>query len=117
MTYDERDLSHLRMFILDVLRHDDIENCPSILRMLNNRGCIGWREFWPSDFSDVEVLQELRHLAGEGHIQVLREIGQENQLEPIALDLITEIDEHVWFALTDSGRDAWAQWDPPSEDQ
>lgn len=110
-----RDLGQLRMFILDVLRHDDIENLDSILKLLNNPGCIGWRVFWPDDFVAAEVLPQLCVLAAEGKVQALRETGRGDEFEPIAAGQIVA-DERIWFSLTDVGREAWDAWDPPTED-
>lgn len=109
-----RDFKQLRMFILDALRHDDIENLDSILKLLNNPGCIGWRVFWPGDFVVGEVVPQLRALATEGKVQSLRETGRGDELEPIAPDQIVT-DERIWFALTDVGREAWDAWRPPTE--
>ena len=111
----ERDFGQLRMFILDVLRHDDIESLSSVLNMLNNPGCIGWRVFWPDDFTANEVVPELRGLATEGLIKARQETGDGDQLVPISPEQISQ-DESIWFALTDRGREMWDAWTPPTED-
>jgi hypothetical protein len=114
MPDEGHDPAQIRMFILDVLRHDDIENLVSILKLLNNRGCIGWRAFWPEEFSPGEVVPQLQHLVHEGLVRALRETGQGDELEPITPDRINATDERLWFALTDAGRHAWNEWDPPT---
>ena len=108
-----RDLGQLRMFILDVLRHDDIENLGSILKLLNNPGCIGWRVFWPDDFVAGEIIPQLCALAAEGQVHALRETGRGDEFEPISPEQIVA-DERIWFALTDAGRRAWDEWNPPT---
>ena len=110
--------NQLRMFILDVLRHDVIEQVPSIIKMLNDDGGIGWRDCWPHDFSEREVLPELELLVRSGHVQVLLEQESGNEVVPIP---ISEADvghnwSCLWFGLTPSGRDLWNNWVPPKSD-
>jgi hypothetical protein len=116
MVTKERDFGQLRMFILDVLRHDDIENLSSVLELLNNPGCIGWRVFWPDDFTANEVVPELRGLGSEGCVQAMQETGQGDELVPIPPEEITA-DDRIWFGLTDAGRKAWDAWIPPTENE
>lgn len=63
----------LPMFVLDVLRHDVIENVPSIVEMLNNDGCVGWRDQWDRDFTGEDVRSVLGPLVREGLLLALRE--------------------------------------------
>src|SRR5437016_3795489 len=111
MTDDERVRldKNLPMFVVDVLRHDVIEQIPSIVNMLNNHGCIGWRDCWPRDFTAQDVIRALRHLADEGYVDVLREPDSGDTVEPTTVkDLdIREERQKLWFALTEDGRRAW----------
>jgi hypothetical protein len=110
-------LDDLRMFILDVLRHDQIEQVPSILNMLNNDGCIGWRDCWPHDFTAEEVIPALERLISEGSIEALREDKSGNEVIPVPVenpDVQQEVDT-MWFALTPKGRARWNEWKPPKE--
>src|SRR5437899_12546210 len=71
----------LPMFILDVLRHDDVEQLPSILKMMNNAGCIGWRGCWPRDFTREEVIPALESLIRLGRVRAFTE-GPGEELLP-----------------------------------
>lgn len=61
------------MFVLDVLRHDEIENVPAIVRMLNDDGGIGWRDQWDRDFTEADVRSVLVPLVRDGLLLALRE--------------------------------------------
>ena len=110
------DPEQLRMFILDVLQHDVAEQMDSILRLLNNPGCIGWREFWPHDFTSEEVLGALEGLLHGGLVQLLREDTVQGELVPVN---VPEVDLQqdfatLWFGRTDQGHEAWDRWEPPT---
>lgn len=105
----------LDMFVLDVLRHDIVEPVSSIVRLLNDRTCIGWREFWPHDFSGSEVIPALLDLERSGHVRALREAEGEDQLVPIPSGQLDASEaEDVWFSLTEKGHHLWEEWEPPS---
>ena len=105
----------LDMFILDVLRHDVIEQVSSIVRLLNDRTCIGWREFWPHDFSVSEVVPSLLDLVRADLVRALREEEGKEQLVPIPCGQLNACEaEEVWFSLTEEGRRRWEEWVPPS---
>ncbi len=72
----------LRMFILDVLQHDVAENIDSILRLLNNTGCIGWRQFWSHDFTKREVVDAIHTLVHDGLILPFHEDATVGELVP-----------------------------------
>jgi hypothetical protein len=55
------EVSQIGMFIIDVLRYD-VEAIPSILKLLNDDGSLGWRFAWPHDFTIEEVKQTLEEL-------------------------------------------------------
>ncbi len=105
----------LKMFILDVLRHDVVEQIPSILNLLNDDGGVGWRDCWPSDFVADEIVPALERLVREGLVRVLREQESGNDLLPVNLQqLDVKRDQgSLWFELTDAGRKVWDQWIPP----
>jgi hypothetical protein len=106
----------LQEFVMDVLRHDDIESVSSIVRLLNDRGCIGWRDHWPRDFTGTEVALALRELISSGFVEALREAEETDDLLALADDELdfTENHQRLWFALTKRGHDAWEAWQPPA---
>jgi len=103
----------LDMFVLDALRHDAAEQLPSIIRLLNNRGCIGWREFWAADFSEEEVMASLRKLTAIGMVEVLSE-DDSATLRACEKPNWNVSQNSLWFGMSSSGRTAWEQWEPPS---
>jgi hypothetical protein len=108
----------IQMFILDVLRHDVIEQVTSILKLLNSDGGIGWRDLWPHDFTPSEVIPALVELVSAGYIRALREHETSDQLVEIRLSEldISRDQDILWFGLTDEGYRAWDRWEPPRQD-
>ncbi|MEX2139578.1 MAG: hypothetical protein WD894_09975 [Pirellulales bacterium] len=109
-------IQDLRMFILDVIRHDGLEQVSGMVELLNDRNCIGWREFWPRDFTAEEIWMQLKHLCKQGLIDALIEQAPEFDLvslDSAKLDALADSNQ-LWFALTDAGRRAWEQWAPPT---
>jgi hypothetical protein len=107
----------LLMFVVDVLRHD-IEPLSSVLKLLNNDGCIGWRIFWPRDFGEDEVVQALQELIRRKWVKVLEHSPRLNELAPASDGINFASDRsNYWFLLTAEGRRAWEKWDPPTEDK
>lgn len=106
---------HLPMLVVDVLRYD-IEQVPAIRNLLNNTGSVGWRKFWPLDFTDSEVIDALQRLVREGLVEVLvydpqrKELVFRGEVSRVADSL-----EEYWFRLNDEGRKKWEAWDPPTE--
>lgn len=115
MAHNQKGPATLKMFILDVMRHDDVEQVTSIVKMLNDKGCIGWREFWPQDFCESEVLAALKELHREGLVQCLQEAGDQDRLDPVSPNEVDLAREHgrLWFALTPAGRRRWESWEAP----
>jgi hypothetical protein len=108
--------SLLAMFILDVLRYD-IEAVPSIVNLLNNRGSIGWRNFWAHDFTEKEVTSALDTLLQRGLVKPLR--YDETLKELVVVQEVESIRGNIdslWFMLTERGRQAWEKWAPPVEE-
>lgn len=101
------------MFVLDVLRHDVIENATSIVQMLNDDGCIGWRDHWDRDFTKQDVLSVLGPLVEAGLVRGLRESAERGGL--IEINSTDLSGDDVWFELTAAGRKAWDAWEPPPE--
>lgn len=103
----------LEMFVLDVLRHD-IEQPDSILNLLNNTGCIGWRHRWPKDFTIDVLLPAIQILFDEELVDALELKPGATELTPILpleeRSLATP--EELWFLLTDKGKAVWDNWEP-----
>jgi len=114
----EFDLTTLEMFVLDVLRHDAAEQIASIVRMLNDRGCIGWRDRWPHDFTEDEVRVALNELAEHGDVEVLNESagGGLVAAKPRRIRRAKNDDScaAAWYRLTPAGRATWDRWEPPA---
>lgn len=104
----------LGMFILDVLRHDEIESLQSIVSLLNDEGVIGWRRFWPHDFSYNEVLDEIMLLIRSKYVVAFREESGGTTLRVIQSpsEIIANADA-IWFSLSEKGQEVWEAWDPP----
>ncbi len=108
---------NLEMFIVDVMRHGEIEQVSGILQLLNSRSCIGWRIFWPRDFTAEEVVATLEHLLQKGMVHLLIHDERRRELvdaTPESVDLRAEWPT-LWFRLTPKGREAWESWEPPKE--
>ena len=103
----------LEMFVLDVLQHDVAEQVPSILRLLNNRGCIGWRDFWPHDFSAEEVTAALRQLVHTGLVELFSE-DHAGTLSVCDKPDWNAPMESLWFGIASAGRAKWGEWEPPN---
>lgn len=107
--------NHLPLFVLDVLRYD-MEQVPSVTKLLNDTGCIGWRQLWPHDFTDAEVIGALEQLTNEGLVQVLIDDPQLKELAPArGIPHFEGPLGEYWFRLSDAGRDKWAAWNPPTK--
>jgi hypothetical protein len=101
------------MFIIDVLRHD-IEDIEPILKMLNDTGCIGWRQFWPHDFERDEILQALSRLVKAGMVSPLHYDGQQRALVNVESSFdIMQDREDLWFKLDAPGLAQWDKWEAP----
>jgi hypothetical protein len=106
----------LDMFIIDVLQHD-IENLSSILRLLNNDSCIGWRVFWPHEFSAQEVVPELIRLCSQGLLAAFMVREDDNALHEIdRRPSETEVTSgDLWFSVSKQGNACWDAWEPPTD--
>lgn len=103
----------LQMFILDVLRHD-IECCASILNLLNDdSGTVGWREFWPRDFTLADIMPALESLIVKGWVIPYKFDPAQRELEedPDEGRGFRERPDDYWFLLSEQGRRRWEQWD------
>ena len=103
------------MFVIDVLRYD-IEDLAAVLRMLNNTGPMGWRKFWPRDFTPEEVLEALDRLVSRG-------LAKPIEYDPVRRELV-DADRHVdvqkeggslWYKVEQSALDLWNKWKSPKE--
>lgn len=114
----ESDRIDLSMCVLDVLRYD-IEPIDSIIRLLNDDGCIGWRHLRESDFTVQDVLPLLKRLVAEGFVDVYERNHDDSELVPVdaeKIDIDKRVDEY-WYLLTPAGREAWEAWEPPVVDE
>ncbi len=112
---DKVDLS---MFVLDVLRYD-IEQIDSIIKLLNDDGCIGWRHRRAFDFTVQEVATELKKLVQEKLVETYGRSSDNSELLPVDCDNI-DVDAKVneyWYLITNLGRETWNDWEPPLEDE
>lgn len=111
----------VKMFVLDVLKYD-IEQISSIVNLMNNAGCIGWRECWPADFSKEDVIPVLGELVQDGYLDLYDYSEPEKRLVP-AGDVgylpgdFSGNEEKFWYLLTNKGRKLLDIWDPPVSDR
>jgi hypothetical protein len=103
------------MFILDVLQHDVAERVESIIPLLNNPGCIGWRVFRSCDFRVDEVVRALRQLVADGLVVVYAE--SHGELVRVPNQVMPEVLDSYWFGRSQAGIAAWDAWQPPLLDQ
>jgi hypothetical protein len=111
------DLDPTSMFVLDVLRHDDMEQIDSILKLMNNTGCIGWRFTRDSDFQVDEVAARLRVLLEGGYVASYKESTTKpyKNVPVEASSIDWKMIGRIWFSITPKGTDAWAAWSPPRD--
>lgn len=118
---DNKDISNsqIEMFVIDVLRYD-IEAIPSIIKLLNDR-TIGWRNFWPHDFTELEVVEALKGLLPKGLVKPLVYDKSTKELVDIEIENFRDIESSIgsfWFILTEKGWEVWNNWDdPPIEEE
>ena len=106
----------LREFIIDIL-HYDIESVQTLISHLNLSIPIGWRRFWPHNFTEQEVLPALKDLIRENLVQVLQLSEVTRQLEAVDGDPMISLNDpnSLWFNLTHEGYLKWREWIPPQE--
>lgn len=114
-----KDLIALEMFVVDVLRYD-IEQISSIVNLLNNTGCIGWRDQWPADFQSDEIVSVIPSLVGKGYVDVYVYSKSQNALVPACEagfmpEGFAGNENAYWFLLTKKGMAAWELWSPPDQ--
>lgn len=107
----------LGMFVLDVLRYD-IEQLDSIVKLLNDDSCVGWRMFWPRDFTAADVMDALPGLIAEKRVDVFELSNDGGELVPVDMSRLNLKGKAAsyWFLLTERGRAAWDAWEPPTEE-
>ncbi len=108
--------SKLKAFVIDIL-HYDIESMQTLLNHLNEREVIGWRKFWPRDFTKEEIIPVLEELINDHFIETLQYNGTTVRLEKVDMrgSVIKDLADSLWFRLADKGYDAWKKWSPPRE--
>ena len=108
------------MFILDVLRYD-IEQISSVVSLLNNDGCVGWRSVCGRTFGRQEVVAVMPDLVCDGLVDVYFYSSEQKCLVPhdpaneVPSDF-AEIEDQYWYLLTEKGKELWADWEPPTFD-
>jgi hypothetical protein len=103
-------LLDLRMVILDALV-DDFEDLSSIMQ-----SAAIWREYWPRDFTEQEVIATLKTLLEAQLIEAYAEAPSSTGPELIRVEVPQAHEDairHYWFLPTKAGRDTWQQWDAP----
>jgi hypothetical protein len=106
----------LAMFVLDVMRYDEVESVDGILQLINNTTNIGWRTAWPHDFTEEEIIKGLEVLLAKRMIRPLTYDEQSKEiidwrgpgLPPLKLT-------DMWFRITELGWKEWEHWTPPKE--
>lgn len=105
--------TNISMFMVDVLRYGR-ETPSGIVTLLNDRGSVGWRNFVTLDFTVQIVMPVLRELIWQGLVQVVPEDIAPGEFHAWSdgADLEKNLD-HLWVRLTEKGRQALDEWDPP----
>ena len=94
------------MLVLDAIQ-DDVEQIPSIMRMLGE-----WRQRLDDEFTCDDVLAALARLLEAGLVAALDESLTNPELVRVgAPDLSTESLRRYWYEPTTAGRAAWESWD------
>lgn len=113
---DKKMDDQLTMFIVDVMRHDEVENVDGILQLINNSTNIGWRRAWPHDFTEEEVVYGLRLLLERKLVRPLIYSEETNQIVDWRGRGLPTLDiKNLWFRITELGWNAWERWQPPEE--
>jgi hypothetical protein len=103
------------MCVIDVLRYD-IENVASIVKLLNNKESIGWRQLSDRDFTGEDVVAALEELVEREMVLVLKEDRSTSELRKTRqLKSGHEGVHALWFELRPEGRKAWNSWSPPKD--
>jgi len=104
----------LMMFIVDVMRHDEVENVDGILQLINNSTNIGWRSSWPHDFTEWEVIKGLQMLLDRKMIRPLIYDKESKQIVDWKGSDLPRLElSEMWFRITELGWNKWEQWKPP----
>jgi hypothetical protein len=98
------------MLVLDAIQ-DDVEQIPSIMRMLGE-----WRHSLGEEYTSDDVLDALGRLLQAGLVAALQESVEEPELVPVrAPDLAPSSLRQYWYEATPSGRATWEAWDKQLE--
>lgn len=88
---------------------DDIESIETITKLLNVPE-FGWRELWPSDFTQIDVEASILRLANRKFIEVLVYDRAKRHLVATSKLPVELNSPEVWFALTKRGSAALKEW-------
>lgn len=103
----------IRLFILDVMRYD-FEQVSHICTLLNSRSSIGWRVFWPRDFTEDEVVSALGELLRGGLVEAFGEDIDRPELVPLPAPSTDPASLRTyWYRPTREGLGLWESWTPP----
>jgi len=104
------------MYIMDVMRYDDVENIASIQRVLNSNSNFGWAAIAGRDFLETEITDALRILIHEECVEVYAQ-NSNGQLERTLFmpDCSNAYMTGLWYGLLPEGQRRWEAWDPPGE--
>jgi hypothetical protein len=93
------------MLVLDAIQ-DDIEQLPSIMRMLGE-----WRPRIDEEYVESDVFDAFRRLLGERLVVAYEESLVKPEILPCADPGLDPADlETYWFEPTPSGRARWESW-------
>jgi hypothetical protein len=96
----------LDMLVLDAIQ-DDVEQLPSIMRMLAE-----WRHQLEEEFTVDDVLAALARLLHGGLVGALEESRERPELVPVpAPDTSPRALRRYWYEPTTLGRARWESWD------
>ncbi len=106
-------MKSLDYFVLDTLAND-LEDLPSILRILNSPTELGWRDQHLAPFVRDEVVPSLIGAVRRGHVEACVYDGEQRSLVSAGTGVMPSGDlTEVWFRLTTRGKVVLDTWDPP----
>ena len=111
--------SDICMFVIDVLRHISPGSFESVMNLLNNEGCVGWRFVQTVPFTVEEVNQALLQMVAAKAVSVWKYSDKPppNSVEEMSVaDVECAADfSQLLFAVTAHGMHLWDQWSPPTD--
>ncbi len=100
------------MLVLDAIQ-DDVEQIPSIMRMLAE-----WRQRIEDEHTSDDVVEALARLVQAGLVAVLEESFEKPELVPVGAPEFSDAALHrYWYEPTPRGRAVWSAWDKDVESE